>query len=325
MSTLLKYLLVALSLTLIPVVLFAEDGGTTDAETYEAYKKRVTETCETDKPWTNGDEWGGNIISIPPYPELEKSAIEKRRDDIINAKNTPEEQERLRKELDIARITNLKTFKTLEIVRIDYRTAMNKVFGCAVIQSREAMLENLIKEIEKKYPTPQSEIKQKLKREWERLKIQKQALSCINQSGEKDTPQSTRVINGAVRQYCHYDGYLRYLRDNLDKNNDYILSLDASIGQIVGAVTPIPTNTEAWSREIARRGELITAEILRAKSVLPRAIEAFREMERTYSLHLMLVIIYDDYLRLRENLATYFNAVTQLMEKMQNAQIPNNK
>ncbi len=324
MTRLYQSIILIFLFTLIPTVLFAEDT-VTDAETYEAYKKRVTDTCETDKPWTTADQGGGNIIAIPPYPELKKSAIEKRREDIMNAKNTPEEQERLRSELDATRIANLETFKTLEIVRIDYRNTMNSVFGCAVIQSRESMLENLIKEIAKKYPSPQSEIQQKLKREWERLKIQKEALSCIDQSGEKDTPQSTRVINSAVRQYCHYDAYLRYLRDNLNKNNDFMLTLDASIGRAAGDPTANPPDTARWAAIIAQRGELITTEILRAKTVLPRAIEAFREMERTYTMHLMLVIIYDDYLRFRENLATYFNAVTQLMEKMQNAQIPNNK
>jgi hypothetical protein len=102
-----------------------------------------------------------------------------------------------------------------------------------------------------------------------------------------------------------------------------MLNLDASINVAKETTTSLPQNSSMWAREIAGRDEAIRNEILRANSVLPRAIEAFREMERSYSLHLMLVIIFDDYLRLRDNLSVYFNASSQLFEKTQNAQIPN--
>ena len=48
-------------------------------------------------------------------------------------------------------------------------------------------------------------------------------------------------------------------------------------------------------------------------------------MERTYSVHLMLMIVYDDYLELRQNMNTYLNAVSQLFEKANNAQSANNQ
>jgi hypothetical protein len=320
MSYSVKLTFILVSFTLLPVALFASD-----AESYEAYEKRVKETCETDKPWAEKKEWWGNIVAIPKYSELTKVAIEKRIQNIVNAQRSPEEQERIERDLEIGRIANLETFKVLEVARVDYRTAMNNVFGCAVIQSREDMLKNLINEISKKYPTPQTEIKEKLRIEWEKLKIQKDNLSCIDQSWEKNTPQSTRLVNSSIRQYCHYDAYLRYLRSYLDKENTKMLELESSIGKAPGEKIVLPTNTEVWTREIAKRSEYISSEIARAKLVLPRALEAFREMERTYRMHLMLVIIYDDYLRLRDNLSTYFNAVTQLMEKMLNAQLQNNK
>ena len=61
--------------------------------------------------------------------------------------------------------SNSETFKTLEIARIEYRSTMNKLFGCAVIQSRENILNNLIAKIEEKYPSRQTEIREKLNRE----------------------------------------------------------------------------------------------------------------------------------------------------------------
>jgi uncharacterized protein YvpB len=46
-------------------------------------------------------------------------------------------------------------------------------------------------------------------------------------------------------------------------------------------------------------------------------------MERTYGMHLMLVVLYDDYVRLRDNLSSHFNSISQLLEKAYNAQNPN--
>ena len=317
-------------LTLIPVVLFA---GSDDEDpmsnmtpmTYETYEKQMKEKCETDKPWTNPKEGGWNIVAPPKYPELTKVAIERQAQKILEAKNTPEELERLRKDLDMTRIASLDTFKNLEIARIDYRRTMNSVFGCAIIQSRKNTLENLIKKIEKQYPsTNQSEIKWKIKRESDKLKVQWDNLSCIESSAKESVPVSKIVVNSAIRQYCVYNEYLTFLQDNLEKNNTVMLELNASIWRGVWDKWGIPQQNEAWAKDIQQKNDTISMEIVRANQVLPRAIEAFREMERTYSLHVMLVIIYDDYLRLRDNLNTYFNAVSQLLEKTQNAQIPNN-
>lgn len=48
-------------------------------------------------------------------------------------------------------------------------------------------------------------------------------------------------------------------------------------------------------------------------------------MERAYPVHLLLMIIYDDYIRLRKNLSSYMNASTQLYIKAYNAQDANQR
>ncbi len=263
-------------------------------------------------------------MPIPEYPKLEEKEINKAIKDIKKMKTSPEELQRIQSDIQKLNSESEWIFKTLELSRITYRAMMNGVFWCAVVQSRQNMRNALLKKIEEKYPAANtSEIQEKLKREWERLDAQAKALSCIPISGETETPSSKRVINSAINQYCHYNSYLLYLRSNLDNNNAEMLSLDARINIEEGTTTSLPQNSSMWAREIAGRDEAIRNEILRANSVLPRAIETFREMERSYSLHLMLVIIFDDYLRLRDNLSVYFNASSQLFEKTQNAQIPN--
>lgn len=77
------------------------------------------------------------------------------------------------------------------------------------------------------------------------------------------------------------------------------------------------------ARAMNMRTVQIQSDVDRATSTLQKSAVAYREMERTYMLHLMLLIIYDDYLELRQNMNTYLNAVSQLFEKAKNAQSAN--
>ena len=71
--------------------------------------------------------------------------------------------------------------------------------------------------------------------------------------------------------------------------------------------------------QMLKNQNTISNEIRKADLVLPQAIAGYKEMERTYATHLLLMILYDDYIRLRDNLAKYMNATSQLFEKAYNA------
>ena len=62
-----------------------------------------------------------------------------------------------------------------------------------------------------------------------------------------------------------------------------------------------------------------------AIDVLPKAIVAFQEMDRTYVVHIMLTLLYDDYLKLRGQLNTYLTTIGQTFEKAYNAQDDNQR
>ena len=298
--------------------IFAEDT------LFDTYKQDVASKCETDKPWINTKEWGWNIVAIPAYPELTKSAIESRKDAILSTKTSTEDRARLIADMDALMNDNGSTYLSIGLARIEYQTAMNKIFGCAIIQSRQNKLENLIKKIASSYPSAKSEITEKLKKEWQKYLRQKESLGCsIERSGEIGAPETTRVINAALRQYCHYDSYLRYIKTSFDENNNAMFSLEASLFQANNTSRSVPNTTEAWRKSLTKMSADISLELIRARSVLPQAIETFREMDRTFSVHLMLVVIYDDYLRFRDNLGKYVANFGQLMEKVQNSQSEN--
>jgi hypothetical protein len=128
------------------------------------------------------------------------------------------------------------------------------------------------------------------------------------------------MVNTATYQYCHYRKYLSYLESQLTDNTSNTMTVDSDIGGANSGI--IPKTSVELHTEVIRRQSQIAHEIYRADSVLPRAIRAFKEMERTYAMHLLLVIIYDDFVQLRDNLHQYMNATSQLFEKAYNAMSP---
>ncbi len=64
-------------------------------------------------------------------------------------------------------------------------------------------------------------------------------------------------------------------------------------------------------------------EIVRADTTLPKAMATLKEMDYTYSAHILLELIYNDYIRLRKALSSYMNISSQLYQKANNAQSTN--
>lgn len=113
------------------------------------------------------------------------------------------------------------------------------------------------------------------------------------------------------------------MEDNLKTNRANLEAIEKNIG--TGNGTKIATNTELWIESYNNYTNSLTREIDRADNSLPRALRTFLDMERAYPAHLMLTIIYDDYIRLRANLSKYMNASTQTYLKANNAQDANNR
>ncbi len=178
------------------------------------------------------------------------------------------------------------------------------------------------KEIEKALPSKNSEIKKKLDMEQKKLEKYSGELRC--NANDKNQGQSLIALkNSATRQYCHYRYYLNYLSDNLEKDKHFMDTLEKSIGS--DNTKEYPKTFQEWGQQYNIYASQLDREILRADSTLPRAFMALEDMERNYAAHIILQIIYDDYIRLRNNLSKYMNASTQLYLKAYNAQDANQR
>lgn len=292
---------------------FALQEAPAITKTYEQYQQNAKNLCDS-----SSLSWGKNnsLVPIPQYPKLESEAVNSQ----INSPNlenlSSSEKQKLQSELNMQRLGNFDGFKTLEVARLQYRSTMNSVFSCSIIDSRLRILENL----RENFPKINSEINAQLDKEKNRLASKRDEMNC-NSSGANNTSTNQELINSATRQYCHYRHYLSYLEENLKENKTIIERMEKSIGS--GDESKTSGNSEVWIENYNKYTNSLFNEINLADTSLPSAIRAYRDMERAYPVHLMLAIIYDDFIRLRKNLATYMNASTQTYLKAFNAQDSN--
>lgn len=304
-------------LLIILVTLYCGISTVFAAQTFEEYQSESQSFCESsDRPWQKNKASG--LVSIPDYSRLETAAI----NTAINQwKNDPKtlanERARLDAELDSVRIGNFSGFKTLEASRIKYRSQMNNLFACAVVTSRMKTVQNITNIVKEKKIT---ELANKLKIEYDKLDRTKTTLNC-NPSNDATIEPIQNLSDTTARQYCYYRHYLGYLQSNLADDLTNIQEIEKKVGN--GDGTKVPSTISEWNQTFQKYNNQIGIEINRADTTLPTALRAFREMDQAYGAHIVLILIYDDYIRLRDALSKYMNASSQLYQKANNAQNAN--
>ncbi len=286
-------------------------------QTYEEYLKEAWDYCDsTDRSW-----WKNNTL-IPKidYPKLSSDAI----NNTIKAwQNNPkwaigDEKLRLKTDLDWVTIGEYSGFKALEVARIGYRSSMNSLFACAIIASRQKTIIEVQDVVNKKIKNKNSEILEKLKKEWKNLETTYWKLGC---NETKDMEIITNLNNTIGLRYCHYRYYLGYLDSNLTAQLRDVQEIERRIGN--WSWTQIAATTNEWTKLAPRYPSDLANEIIRADTTLPKAVATLLEMDQTYGAHLLLIFILDDYMKLRESLSRYMNVSSQLYQKAHNAQSTN--
>lgn len=294
-------------------------------QTYEEYVSEAWLFCDSsDRSWAKDN----SLVPKIDYPKLNEIAINATIAEWWKSKSfSDDEKQRLKYDLDPTRIGEYSGFKTLEVARIAYRTRMNSAFSCAIISSRIKTMKTLQEIINKKIYNKESEIHKKLKKEVDKLQMEVNKLTCNlpktwwNDQTLSNTEEITVLVNTTIHQYCQYRFYLGYLDSNISEKLRDIQEIEKKIWKWNG--TQIPTTTDEWKKIAPRYHQDLSNEITRADTTLPKAIRAFQEMDQTYGAHILLTLIYDDYIKLRKALSSYMNISSQLYQKANNAQSTN--
>lgn len=302
------------------VAVSAEDAPVCDEKLYECYQTRVQYYCtkKTDgNPWASKPNFGK--LSSCDYPVFTQEGV--------NASITCMESAEASKEMEVRDgvslpvLGNFDGFKAAEVARLLYRKNMNSIFACAIIASRQDKLTKLQEIINKK--SPASDIKTKIENEKKRYDDIMGKMNCSqNRDASQETdPLIDRLMASAMLEYCQYGYYLDYLEMNVRENYAISTRTDSNIG--TGNTASSPKNTDQALRDMITKVNSVGNERMRAQDVVPKALIAYQEMDRTYIVHVLLSIIFDDYRRLRDGLDNYMAIVGQTFEKAFNAQDAN--
>jgi hypothetical protein len=320
-----KYFLLFISVAIIfPIFSAHADDPKIACEisSYACYEKHVADICNAKDVqwWEWPDLWALKTLANTPYPELDKDKINAT---IASMENLEQANPTaLQDGVSMSSIGSSQWFRIMEVARLMYRRNMNSIFSCGVISSRGSKLDSLNSILKGKQGA--SEILKSIEKERKRYETLKVEMSCDGNRPENSaTWVVERVMKSSMKEYCRYTYYLDYLEANLREDFSKVSNIETKIGDGNAAKSAI--TTDGAQREIISRGRIIGDERTKANDVLPKAIVAFQEMDRTYIIHIMLTHLYDDYLKLRGQLNTYLATIGQTFEKAYNAQDDNQR
>lgn len=308
--------------TLPATVLWLPSEPACDKALFSCYVDWRDNYCRSsESPWNAAQSYPELGKVTLDYVEFSAASQNSQIARIKNEEKGPTEKSKLEKELDMKRIGTFAGYKSVEIARIQYRNNMNKIFSCAVVASRIQSIEKVSELIQKAWST---EISKKLTQDANKLKALSPANCATAQNNNTKIDYASAVVRSATTEYCSYRFYNEYLKAQIDQNRTQTFEIETKIGEWWENMS-LPPNMQDYANLFSTYTNQVQSNIARAQTTLPKALVAYREMERTYGVHIMLLIIYDDYIELRQNLSTYLNAVSQLFEKAKNAQSANQK
>ena len=220
-------------------------------------------------------------------------------------------------------------FIVLDEVKSEYRTNMNTIYSCAMIQTQLNTLESLIEDnLLKAEETGKLSwvIKNRIDIRTKKLDAAATKLEC-NRTNTEVIYNKQNINKQTTHEVCSYVTYLEYLREYYG-NIPNILGLDSSdqkdwdengvadVQEVQKAYT-----TSEISRLIQSVDTEIDKEIEHTYKIFPIAFQAYAEYENNYPLHFLLEIIREDFVLLRRSFHESLMPIAQVWYKIINAMI----
>lgn len=196
----------------------------------------------------------------------------------------------------------------LSKAKIIYRETQNLIFNCAILYSKMRIWSKVRADIKESSDSNNSKM---LKQQEEDLSNQISQNKCANLNDLQDIITFKIILlDNVTYQNCIYRYYLDYL-GNYSKDN---------IQSVVKYNKWVNLTTETLPDLIKKSSSDVTNEINHSKIVYNQALISYSEFENTYPLHILLSFIYDDYVKIMNNLGKILAPLSQLFYKIPQAQ-----
>lgn len=219
---------------------------------------------------------------------------------------------------------NLPLGSQIEMASSLYKERMNAVYACAVLNAKYKIHTRLVKQ----FKPEGTNIVRKLEQATQKIEAQLTTRGCRNVSKEEGEGSELSVkrslIRGSIIEYCNYRHYLDYVDFNVrNRLSDVIKTENAMRAARTGKPTESNDrfpSSESIATAIGEIGIRTAGEISHTQRVFDDAFDAYREFEQNYASHILMVLIEDRYLMIREYLRDTMNPIGQVIYKASNAQ-----
>lgn len=203
--------------------------------------------------------------------------------------------------------------KSLSVWKDQYRKNMDDIYWCATnivyYRSLKLIKEDLITKNPKLNWRLQNKLNYKIN------EIEKKIIETSNKckiTWEKNNWIIKKsVLKQVTYEYCKYNFYLEYLKE-INQNN---INLDEE--------TKNNTENAKWINEVvkkvANKKKEIEKEISDTNKAFPVAFKAYSEYENNITVHILLELLREDYILLREAIHKTLNPINQVSYKISNA------
>lgn len=205
------------------------------------------------------------------------------------------------------------TWKDLTLAQEQYRKNMDDIYWCATnivyYRSLSLIKNDLITKNPKLNWRLQNKLNYKLT-ELER-KISENSNKCKITWEKNNSIIKKSVLKQTTYEYCKYNFYLEYLKEF----NQNLNALDET------AISN-PENSK-WINELIKKAsdkkKKIEKEIEEVNKAFPIVFKAYSEYENNITVHILLELLREDYILLREAIHKTLNPINQVSYKISNA------
>jgi len=203
-----------------------------------------------------------------------------------------------------------------------YRNNQNNIYKCWILKIQQDSL-NLIKGkllSQDKSGDIKNRVAPIINQKLNELKDLSKKIKCLN-TKTNSIQNKFNILNNSTYELCNYNSYLEYLKQydsninnilfpkvNLWLSNNtkkFINNKQYSIKEVSSIMTNIQNN--------------INDEIDNSYKIFPLAYNAYSEYENNYTIHILLKLIREDYIILRNKLYATLNPISQFIYKVANA------
>ncbi len=274
---------------------YAEKNCNSEQDIYKQYQCYEKEVCE--KEFRNPKEKNPNDNKIHYQTKKYKNALE--------YENTTEEENKnplLRVEREE------KAFKKAVL---NYKENMNNIYKCSLLATQYNSLRK-VKDKLKKNKEVKENIVDKIDEYLKKIEIKMNSweTQCKN-IDKKESYQKLIVLREVTFETCKYRYYLEYLKDYYNQSITFVRD-DEETKKNWESVKYIEKKV-FWIQNA------ISKEIEASYKIFPIAYARYSEYENNFPIHVLLLIIKEDYIVLRKNLHSVLNPLNQVVYKISNA------